>query len=185
MKKIKNCSVIIFVISKRHAKTIINRMICFRDTIIFSFCSQFCAKIHHFNFFENKDFFFESKNVNFGLYAHVIKIKISNVLLRNDENKTIKILRNFRLSRIVKLDYSNVYQMIENVLNLIVRQIKQFYQNVYFQKLLKVCLFDTKKNFIVENSAQTLKIENEIIIHDLNLMFIRQLIKFVNDYSMI
>lgn len=178
---IDNCLIIISIAFKRHAKTVINWIVCFKNTIIISFRSQLCARIHHFNFFKERDFFFKSTDFNFDLYAHVLKSEIKNILFRNDEKKTIRISRNFRLSRVIEINYLNVYQMIQNeTLNLIVCQTKQYHQNVYFQKLLRVCLFKT-----VQKLNQKTKTKNEITIHNSNSIFIRRFIKLINDYFII
>ena len=95
---INNYLVIISIISKRHVKSIINYIISLKNSMIISLHFQFRIKIYHFVFFEKKNFLFEFENVNFGLYAHVIK-----------KNRSIKMFQNFRLERIIEIKYFNAY----------------------------------------------------------------------------
>ena len=145
---IKNCEIIVFIIIKRHSKAM-NKIICLKKIVIISSHSQLRVRIHHFDFSQNREFLFESKKMNFDLYAHVIEIETSDILIRNDENKIIKVLRNCRLKRITEVEYSNVYQITNEVMKLAIKRFHQSHQKNYFQKLFRACLSVFKKIDIV------------------------------------
>ena len=86
---IKNCEVIVFIIITRHSK-MMNKIICSKKIVIIFSHLQLQIKIYHFDFSQNKKFLFESKKMNFDLYAHVIEIETSDILIQNDENKIFK-----------------------------------------------------------------------------------------------
>ena len=59
-----------------------------------------------------RDYMFESKKItNLSVYAHIINDNIISILIRNENDKTIHISRNFRLRNLIELDYFNVLQM--------------------------------------------------------------------------
>ena len=106
---INSCDVIIFITSRRHFKSMIHHMISFKKIIIIFSRFQLRVRIHHLIFFQKRDFLFESENINFSMYVHVIEFDIKSILLQNEKNKSIKVFRNFRFDRVVKLNYFNVY----------------------------------------------------------------------------
>ena len=178
---IGSCSVTIPIASKRHAKAAINRVVCLKETMTIPPRSQLRARIHHLNLPEGRDFLFEPADLNFGLYAHVLGSETKGILLRNDEEKAVRVPRNFRLGRVIEIDYPNAYQLTQDgALDLAVRQSKQYHQNVYFQKLLRACLPPN-----VQKLDQEVKTENGITIHNANPNLTGRFIKLINDYSII
>lgn len=177
----KNCSVIIFIMTKRHFKLTINHVVNFKNAIIVFSHFQIRAEIHHFDF-SNKDSIFESNEINVSRYVHMIYTEISNVLIRNDEEKFIKISRNFCLRRVMKIDFSNVYQMNSEVMNLIMRKSESFYRKAYFRKLLRVCMtaVTTENDFLIKQfisdsvSINFVQIILDIIVSNVQKSFIFQ-----------
>ena len=112
----------------RSLKTSIQRSIHIRKITVISSQFEIIILIHHVSFSISKNFLFESiDDVNFILYAHLVNIFISIILIRNERNQVIQISRNFRLDRITKLDFSNVFQIsIENVDNVKHLTVKKF-----------------------------------------------------------
>ena len=45
------------------------------------------------------------------MYVHFIDVNIIVILIRNDKNVFVKILRNYRLNRVFKLDFFNVFHI--------------------------------------------------------------------------
>lgn len=50
-------------------------------------------KIHYFNFSKERIFLFEFENVNFEFYVHVMKVKTADVLIQNDEKKSLNVTK--------------------------------------------------------------------------------------------
>ena len=59
----------------------------------------------------NRNFLFEFDNLNVLLYVYLININFKNIFVKNNNNKTIQISRNYRINRMIKLNFSNVFQM--------------------------------------------------------------------------
>ena len=180
---IKNCSIIISIISKRHEK-IINQIMNLKKIIIISFHFEFQIRIHHLNFSEKKNFLFESKSVDFDLYAHIIETETSDILIRNEQNKSLRISRNVYLDRVMKMKYSNVCHVTTNdVINLAIRKPKSFHRKAYFQRLLKSYLFVVEIDSA--ESETTIRIKKKIIIHNADPIFTKQLLELINNHSAI
>lgn len=150
---IENCDVIIAVQSKRHSKIKINHVMILKKTNVILSHLQQQVKIHHLNISKKIDYFFESNEVNFSLYVHVINVKTFKIVIQNEENKLIKISKNFRLKRATKLNFFNAYDVIKNnVMNLINKQFKQFHKKIYFHKLFWILMnvVQTKNNIEIK-----------------------------------
>ena len=178
---IKNCFVIISIVSKRHEK-IINHVMCFKKITIISSHFEIQNRIHNFNFSKKKDFFFKSKKIDFVFYVHIIEIEISNVLIRNEQSISFRIFRNCHFDRITKIKYTDLCHAANDVINLIIGKLKSFHREIYFHKLLKSYLSIVEIDF---KSKFTIRIKKKIIIHNTDLVFTKQLFEFVNDYSVI
>ena len=55
------------------------------------------------------------------MYAYLINASIQIVLIRNDNFKIVKISRNFRLKYLIEMNYSNVFFVDENIVELIMK----------------------------------------------------------------
>ena len=53
--------------------------------------------MHYVNLL-NRDFFFESDQLNLTLYAHFINFFLYVILIKNDLNHYIKVFKNYRLN---------------------------------------------------------------------------------------
>lgn len=77
---------------------------------------------------QNRDYFFESVNlVNIFIYAYLINIKINFILIRNDDNKVLRIFRNFKLNKIIEFEYVNAFQIDAIIADLTMRVLKSNY----------------------------------------------------------
>ena len=138
-----NTKAIIFV-NIRSFKTSIQRSIHIRKITVISSQFEVTISIHHAFFSASRNFLFElTDDINLTLYAHLVNAFTSVILIRNDRNQTIQISRNFRLDRITKLNFLNVFQIsIENVnsvKHLTVKKSKSTHKNDWFKKLLVAC----------------------------------------------
>ena len=105
---IDNCEIIIFLNVKTFRK-VVHISIHVRKTIIVSSRFETTMIVHYNIISKNKKKFFESKILNFSLYAHLINVNCKNILVRNDNNKTIQISRNCRVNRLIEIDFLNVF----------------------------------------------------------------------------
>ena len=104
---------VIISIEIKSSKNNIQRSIHIRKTIVISSHIEIIVFINDINLLKNKDFLFESIDDvnNFIFYVHLIDAFTFVVVVRNDCNQFIQIFRNFKLNRISKLNYSNVFQV--------------------------------------------------------------------------
>jgi hypothetical protein len=64
------------------------------------------------NLFSNRDFLFESSSeVSIFIYAHVINARITDVIVRNESAKSMKISRNFKLKVAQKIQYDDCFHV--------------------------------------------------------------------------
>ena len=128
-----NTETTIFV-NIRSSKTSIQRSVHIRKIIVISSQFEVAIFIHHAFFSTSRDFLFESiDDINFILYAHLVNVFISAILIRNERDQVIQISRNFRLDRITELDFSNVFQIsienVDSVKHLTVKKFKFIHKN--------------------------------------------------------
>ena len=128
---IDSCDVIVSIkIRFRDAQTQ-QRFIHARKTIILSSRNYLIISIHQFNdeLLDDRDFFFESNDIDFIFYVHLIDFFIKTILIFNDTNQIIKIFRNFQLNKLIEFDYSHFFHVDENfVKKLIIRHFKIIHQ---------------------------------------------------------
>lgn len=100
---------IIMKIEIKTTRTIVYERVHSRKTIDVSLRSKMTISIHYIVISIDRNFLFESNNTNLSLYAHIINVKITSILIKNDNDKTIYVLRNCRLDRIFEFDFSNAF----------------------------------------------------------------------------
>ena len=76
-------------------------------TIFFKF--ECLISIHHISFLFDKDFFFELVETGLIIYAHLVNLKTFFILILNNRDQSMKIIRNFRIKTIKEFDSLNVY----------------------------------------------------------------------------
>ena len=110
---IDNCHIIVSMKIKSF-QAAVSKSVHLRKTIIISSHSKISMKIHHLTVFDFRDFFFEFDEINSLIaYAHLMNAFIKTIFLRNELKHLIKISRNYRLKKLIKLKYINVYHIIE------------------------------------------------------------------------
>lgn len=125
---IENCQMTIFITIKRKANAKIDRIVNFKKIILIFSHTMLSIKIHHLNISTKKIFLFESNDVNFSMYVHMIDSRIAIIMIRNEKNISIRIPRNFRLKRTIELNYSNAFQIANDVENLTIKYLKSFHK---------------------------------------------------------
>ena len=67
-------------------------------------------------------------DIELNMYAHLINVIITIILIRNDKNMSIKVFKNYRLKHAIEIDFFNVFHIqnfdVENVKYLIIKKSK-------------------------------------------------------------
>ena len=145
------------------------------------------VSIHHMFSLFNRDFLFESVEINLTIYTHLVNLKTSFILIRNDRIQSMKIFKNFRLRTIKEFDYSNAYQVDSlNVSELALRHSKFEHKNAWFHKIIAAYNAVTTICHNVIISATNVKskkiLQNEIIIHNFSDIVVRTFVDLINEY---
>ena len=113
---IDNCDVTIVFDVRSRVSHVQQRSIHVKKIIVLSSRNQMTIFIHHLvdELLVNRDFLFEFDESNLILYVHIVDVDTKIVLIINDSNSVVKISRNFRLNKLVELDFSQVYHLDEN-----------------------------------------------------------------------
>ena len=107
---IDNCDVIV-ALNVKISRTIVHTSIHARKTIIVSSHIEIVLSIHFITISANRNFLFESKNLNLSFYAHLTDVEFKNIIVRNDDDKFVHISRNCRVKRMIELNFSNAYMI--------------------------------------------------------------------------
>ena len=181
---IDSCDVTISITTRTEVRSQIKSIHALKAVTVLS-KFECLISIHHMFSLSDRDFFFESVETTLIIYAHLMNLKTSFILIRNDRIQFMKILRNFRLKTIKKFDYSNAYQVDSlDVSELALRHSKFEHKNAWFHKIIaayrtichNIIIFAT----IDVDSKKILK--NEIIIHDSFEIIVRTFIDLINEY---
>ena len=139
---IDNCEVTIAFDVRSRVSHAQQRSIHVKKVIVLSSRNQMIISIHHLvdELLVSRDFLFEFDDSNLILYAHIIDVDIKIVLIINDSNTTVKISRNFRLDKLIELDFSQTYHLneSENVVELTKRRSKFEHKTFWFKKIITV-----------------------------------------------
>ena len=177
---IKNCEITISITiaSHRYQTKLIH---CIKIELISAHTEKLIS-IHKI-FLANQNYFFESANsINFFIYAHLIDIKTNFILIRNDNNKAFRILKNFKLSKIVESEYVNAFQVDTTVSEFAIKSSKSDHQSIWFNKMLAAIA--NAHTIIVFDSTETI-LFNEITVHISSIQTINAFTNLINNYSTI
>ena len=125
---IRNCDVKMLVEVRTREIYAQQRSIYAKKIITFSSRNQLTIFVHYLvdELSFDRDFLFELNDIEFSLYVHLIDAFTKTILLVNDTNEVIRISRNFRLNKLIKLNYSQVFYLKKNfdITKLIIRKLK-------------------------------------------------------------
>ena len=125
---IQSCDIIVSLEMRSRFNHVQQRFIHVKKIITLLFRNQLIIFVHHFvdDLSNNRNFLFESKNTNIILYVHIIDVFIKAILVINDTNKIVRVFRNYRLSKLIELDFSHVFYVEnnDNFAKLIIRKLK-------------------------------------------------------------
>ena len=158
---IDSCDVTIALDVRSRASHAQQRSIHVKKIIVLSSRNQMTIFIHHLvdELLVSRDFLFESDESNLILYAHIIDVDIKVVLTTNDSNSAVKISRNFRLDRLIELDFSQAYHLDEDedVVELTRRRSKSEHKIFWFKKFIAVVVVvSVAVTAVIKTSANSL-----------------------------
>ena len=129
---VNNIDVTIFL-KTRFVKNVIQKSMHLRKIVVIFSRFEMKIVVHNTCLSKNKNFLFEFDDdiVELIMYAHIVDVFTFSILIRNDKNFLIKIFKNYRLDKIIEIDFLNVFQIQtnENVRFLTVRQLKFTHRN--------------------------------------------------------
>ena len=105
-----------------------------RKIIVIFLHAKIIIFVHNVTLSINRDFLFKSNNdINLSIYAHLVDAFTFFIVIRNEQNVSIQISRNYRLDRIFELDFANVFYINDsnknNVRQLTIKKLKFVYRN--------------------------------------------------------
>ncbi len=109
---IRNCENLIIEVKIHQRESFVKRNVVNQFAILVSF--DFYVKIFYKikNLFTNRDFLFESSSeVSIFIYTHVIDARTTDVIIRNEFAKLMKISRNFKLKMTQKIQYDDCFHV--------------------------------------------------------------------------
>ena len=181
---IKSCEIIISICIKIKFFSQV-RAIHAINTVISS-RSKFTISIHKITTSE-RNYMFESKKIkNISVYAHVMNVDTSSILVRNEKDKSIRISRNFRLSNLIELEYLNVLQVNTEHADLILKISKSIHKQSWFAKILKVYVSAFYHINMIDTSTTVASTEhihsNDVIIHISSDETVKAFVNIVDQY---
>ena len=107
---INNTDVII-ALKSRLVKNVISKLVHLRKSIVVLARTEMIVDVHNACLSKNKIFLFEFNDdvIELIMYAHLVDVFTFSILIRNDKNYSVKILRNARLDKIIEIDFPNVF----------------------------------------------------------------------------
>lgn len=87
----------------------------------------------------DRDFLFEPDDTELTLYAHLVDSSTKAILATNNTDQPVKIPRNFRLGKLVELDYPHAFQVQgEDAVELAARIPARQHKSSWFKKVISV-----------------------------------------------
>ena len=108
---IRNCDVTVFFEIRSKAVRAQIRFVYVKKKLVISSRTQLIVVINDLNnnLTFDCDFLFESNDTEFTLYVHLIDFFIKVIFVINNTDQFMRIFRNFKLEKFVKLDYINAF----------------------------------------------------------------------------
>ena len=184
---IENCDVIVSI--RIYAKFSFQiRSVHIIKSIVISSRSKMSVSIYTISI-SNKDYIFESDQTNFAIYTHVIDAQIKIILMRNDNKSVIRISRNFRLKKVIEINYLSAYliKSTSNIAEFALKRSKLNHKFSWYQKVFIVCL----TNHIESEKKSVISI-NKIFFNDVTIfnsfstaveVFIKVILKHFNFWA--
>jgi hypothetical protein len=107
---IRSCQNLIIDVKIHQRESFVRRNVVNQFAIVISSDSFVKISYKMKDLFSNRDFLFESfSEVSVSIYAHVIDVRITDVIVRNESTKSMKILKNFKLNVTQEIQYEDCF----------------------------------------------------------------------------
>ena len=108
---VRNCNVTIFFEIRLRIVRVQIRFVHVKKKFVLSSRTQLIVVINDLNnnLTFNRDFLFESNDIEFILYAHLIDFFIKTIFVINNIDQFMKNFRNFKLKKLMKFNYINAF----------------------------------------------------------------------------
>lgn len=138
--------------------------------MLISFKSKKLIFILRSSILKDKDFLFKlNTHVKFIMFVHFMNTVFTKVLIKNEFNVVVQILRKFDIDLIIEVNYENCFQI--NLSNLVIKSSKKLY--------FLLILFAVKES--LSKSMKT-KFFNEVMIYE-NVHVMKTLTNLINEFS--
>ncbi len=185
---IVNCDMIILIEIRTFFKNMITKALHVRFITIISSHSMIIISIHHTNLSSNRDFLFESEELNVFIYAHIIDTFINAIITKNDSNRSVKILRNCRLEVITKIQYLNAFHANDEIREYVERKSFRTHKTSWFNRVLKtimiayVVVAATIASFLFSSTSTEIVFTNDVIVHNSSSQTIAAFFNLIDQY---
>ena len=137
---INNINVFI-ALNIRSFKIVIQRLIHLRKIIVIFLHAKMIIFVHNVILSINRDFLFElNDDINLSMYVYLVDVFTFFIVIRNEQNMSIQISRNYRLDRIFEFDFINIFHINDsnnnNVRYLIIKNFKSIYRIDWFKRFI-------------------------------------------------
>ncbi len=184
---IASCNnMIISIEIKTLSKKSINKVLHACAIIMIFFHSMIIISIHNINLLFNRDFLFESNDIDISFYAHTIDNFIIIIMTKNFINKIVKISRNDRLEKVTKIQYFNAFHADSdaNLQNYVEKTSRHVHKIFWFNRVLKTTAVVYMIVIVIFTSNnQKIIHKNDVIIYNFTSQTIASFSKLVDQYS--
>ena len=108
---VRNCDITIFFEIRSRVVCVQIRFVHVKKKLVLSSRTQLIVVINDLNndLTFDRDFLFELNDIELILYVHLIDFFIKTIFVINNIDQFMKISRNFKLKKLMKFDYINVF----------------------------------------------------------------------------
>ena len=177
---IESCEIIISIFIKNRFISQ-SATIHFIKTRIISSHTKISISIHKISL-SKRDYFFELVEINFSIYFHVVDTAISVVLIRNNNVESIKIFKNFRLSKLIEIKHFNVFHVESKSSDLAIRIFKSKHKKLFLDKILK-SIHKKLNAFLSIIKNTNVVLSNDITVHNSSERNIQKFSNLIEKYS--
>ena len=93
----------------RTSRVIVQTSVHARKITVISSHSELILSVHYTTVSFDRDYLFESDELNFSLYAHLIDFNFKHIVVRNENNHAVHIFRNCRVDHMIEIDFIKVF----------------------------------------------------------------------------
>ncbi len=193
---IRNCQNLIIDVKIHQRESFVRRNVVNQFAIVISSESYVKILYKMKDLFSNRDFLFESfSEVSMLIYAHVIDVRIIDVIVRNESAKSMKISKNFKLEMTQKIQYDDCFHVSqEHHLTLQTFKKNSIFENLNVELMIensntnrsRSSLTNSKIRVVVDemNEKFEKKISFEVIVYE-NESEKQEFDKLINEFSKI